>query len=45
MMGGMDNDDDNDEDLEAELMALTSGTAPSRPKKGDFCRNKDRSFK
>jgi hypothetical protein len=33
MMGGM-NDDDDDGDLEAELMALTSGKSPSRPKRG-----------
>lgn len=32
VMGGMD-DDDNDGDLEAELMALTAGKSPSRPKR------------
>ncbi|XP_069677643.1 coiled-coil and C2 domain-containing protein 1-like isoform X2 [Periplaneta americana] len=32
MMGGVD-DDDDDADLEAELLALTSGKSPSRPKR------------
>jgi hypothetical protein len=32
IMGGMDDDDDGD--LEAELMALTAGKSPSRPKRG-----------
>lgn len=31
MMDGMNDDDD---DLEAELMALTAGKVPNRPKRG-----------
>jgi hypothetical protein len=35
MVDGMNNDDDDDDgDLEAELMALTSGKVPTRPKRG-----------
>lgn len=34
MIDGMNDDDDDDGDLEAELMALTSGRAPVRPKRG-----------
>jgi len=35
MMDGMnDDDDDDDGDLEAELMALTAGKVPNRPKRG-----------
>jgi hypothetical protein len=33
MVDGM-NDDDDDGDLEAELMALTAGKVPNRPKRG-----------
>lgn len=32
MMDGMNDDDDGD--LEAELMALTAGKVPNRPKRG-----------
>jgi hypothetical protein len=34
MMDGMNDDDDDDGYLEAELMALTSGKVPTRPKQG-----------
>jgi len=34
MMDGMNDDDDDDGDLEAELMALTAGKVPNRPKQG-----------
>ena len=33
-MDGMNDDGDDDGDLEAELMALTAGKVPSRPKRG-----------
>jgi hypothetical protein len=36
-MGGMDDDDDGD--LEAELMTLTAGKSPSRPKRGVVLQN------
>ena len=34
MMVGMNDDDDDDGDLEAELMALSAGKVPNRPKQG-----------